>query len=805
MSDEWEDEFNLKTLQREKEFFAQDHPLTNRYNFKSFQDMVILVSTIMLVLFLSTFFPYTKNEEYLHTIRLLYLLCFLIFIPQLLFATVLRKIPEAHPLPFLYTSFIIIYTFSILHNIADKHGYPYSLSLCSTVIFPLLFFDRRRRVILLSLLHLCIALAVSFRFKDTSAFMNDVFNCTIWTVTGLILSKSLHSNQMNYINLKERQLNATLEIEKAKNEAKGVFLAKMSHEIRTPINAVLGFDEMILREADRADILGYAENIKSAGKTLLSLINDILDFSKIEANKMEIISTEYELASMLNDIINMVAQRAQAKGLEFSVKVDETTPRLLYGDDVRIKQCMLNLLTNAIKYTPSGSVTLALGWQKIDDYSAELRISVKDTGIGIKEEDIGRLSTAFERIEEERNRSIEGTGLGLSIVRQLLGMMGSRLEVRSTYGSGSEFSFSVTQRIVWWEPVGSFAETYRKAMMNSVRYRESFHAPDARILVVDDTKMNLTVIQGFLKRTLLQVDVVENGADMLNYVQQKKYDVIFIDHYMPGMDGIEALHRMRQLPGNVNAGVPCIALTANAVAGAREMYLAEGFTDYLTKPVDSSKLEQMLLDYLPESAVIRVKAEERPPEAVMLPEIEGIDTAAAVANCGSAALFREIADEFCAGTEERASQIEGYARQRDYKNYTVLVHALKSSARLIGAAELAGRAAELEALGSRPDAAAVAEGTPALLALYRSLSGRLRPYLERELPQPQGRIPMTREQFDGAVADVKQCILAFDFDTAEEIVRMMGQYTVPVGKETKFQRMRKYIFAGDRDALLNLL
>lgn len=804
MSDELKGLFHLKTSEKEKEFFSKTHPLTNKYNFKAYHDLVILIIGIMTLLFISTFIPYTMDDVYRIRVRVLYAGCAVAFLLQIPFLTVCRKFAESHSTPFLYLSFALMYAFSLLHNLADRHGYPYTLSLCCTVIFPMIFLDRKRRVVKLSFLHLGIALVLSYKFKMIDAFINDIFNCCIWTVTGIILGESLRRNQINYINLKEQQLSDNLEIEKAKNEAKSIFLAKMSHEIRTPINAVLGFDEMILREEDRKEILGYAENIKSAGKTLLSLVNDILDFSKIEANKMEIIKTEYDLASMLNDLINMVIQRAQAKGIDFNVAVDDTTPRLLFGDEMRIKQCVVNLLTNAIKYTNSGSVTLSVGWQKNDDHTAYLCFSVRDTGIGIKEEDIGKLFTAFERIEENRNRTIEGTGLGISIVNQLLTMMGSKLEIQSTYGSGSEFSFSILQDIVWWDPVGDFAENYRQAMESSSSYKESFHAPDARILVVDDTKMNLSVIREFLKQTQLQVDTVESGTDMLNYVQQKHYDVIFIDHYMPVMDGIEALHKLKALPENPNSNVPCIALTANAVSGAREMYLAEGFTDYLTKPVDSAKLELMLLSYLPGNLVTRITLANSGTDAKEpLPEIEGIDSAEAMANCGSRHVFRDAAADFCNSMEENAASIERYAQQKDFRNYTVLVHALKSSARLIGATELARAAAELEALSDRQDAAGIAEKTPALLAQYRSCAGRLQPFTA-ESPA-QGKLAMAKDMFTGAIADIKQCIQAFDFDTAEQILSMMEQYKLPVGKENKFQKIKKYVFAGNRSELLNLL
>ena len=384
------------------------------------------------------------------------------------------------------------------------------------------------------------------------------------------------------------------------NKAKSAFLANMSHEIRTPINAILGMDEIILRESNESETLSYASDIESAGKTLLSIINDILDISKIEEGKMEIIPVQYDLSSLVGDLVNMTRPRAERKDLRFDVHVDESLPHLLLGDEIRIRQCALNVLSNAVKYTEKGSVTLRVGYEELAEDRIALKVSVSDTGIGMKPEDMGRLFTPFARIEEQRNRSIEGTGLGMSITKQLLALMNSRLDVESVYGEGSTFSFSIEQPVVDWQPVGPLAKRYGA---NAARksYRELFHAPEARILVVDDTPMNLTVIRGLLKRTRIQIDTAGSGREALAMAARERYDVIFIDHMMPEMDGIETLHELRKLPGM--EGAPCVALTANAISGAREMYLEAGFSDYLSKPVDGPKLEALLQDYLPPEKV----------------------------------------------------------------------------------------------------------------------------------------------------------------------------------------------------------
>ncbi len=399
-----------------------------------------------------------------------------------------------------------------------------------------------------------------------------------------------------------------MERAEAADKAKSAFLANMSHEIRTPINAILGLNEVILRESGERDTLSYAADIQTAGKTLLSLINDILDFSKVEEGKMEILPTQYELGSVINDLVNMTRDRAEEKGLNFYAFVDETTPHLLFGDEIRVRQCALNLLTNAVKYTEKGSVTLTVGYEELDTDKILLKVSVSDTGIGLKPEDMERLCSPFARIEEWRNRNIEGTGLGLSITKQLLTLMGSSLQVESIYGEGSEFSFAIEQPVVKWWPVGEFKGHYEIGEEQRAARREAFHAPDARVLVVDDVAVNLTVVKGLLKETKIAVETAESGAAAIEKAARQLYDVIFIDHMMPQMDGIETLRELKKLPGTQHTVF--IALTANAISGSRKLYIDAGFTDYLSKPVDGGRLEEMLMKYLPPTKLISREAAE---------------------------------------------------------------------------------------------------------------------------------------------------------------------------------------------------
>ena len=633
---------------------------------------------------------------------------------------------------------------------------------------------------------------------------------------------------MEYIELvKTRQnIEDQLEIEKSANEAKSRFLSNISHEIRTPINAVLGFDEMILRESSDESIIGYAKDIQSSGKTLLTLINDILDFSKIEAGKMEIIPVEYELGSVINDLVNMAKMRAKDKQLEFTVDVNENIPHMLYGDEVRIKQCILNILTNAVKYTEEGSVNLNIDYEYvdaeklanmeddviIDDYIL-LKVKVKDTGIGIKEEDIDKLSAAFERIDEKRNRTIEGTGLGINIVNSLLAMMKSKLVVKSEYGKGSEFSFDLLQRVVDKEPMGDFATAYKNYQQETESYEESFHAPEGKILVVDDTKTNLTVIVGLLKKTQIQIDTAISGFEALDLVRKKKYDIIFLDHRMPEMDGIQTFHAMKEMDDNASIFTPVVALTANAISGSREMYCKEGFDNYMSKPVDPGKLEEMILTYLPADKVIRpgdegfvsnaAEVDEAEKKAMQdLLRVPGVDIEVAIERCGSADAARDVMKDFRMAITERAELIEKYEREGDIKNYTIYVHGLKSSARAIGAVDLGDQAEYLEKCGNDNWVEEIHDLTPELLALYRSYLGKLEILT---LEDDEGKEEIPPDDLENAYASIKEFVSASLFDSADDIMKMLEDYKIPAQYKDKHEEVKRLMAAVDRDGLLNIL
>jgi len=410
---------------------------------------------------------------------------------------------------------------------------------------------------------------------------------------------------IKYITEWQEKLN--LELKNAADEAiaagkaKSDFLANMSHEIRTPINAVLGMNEMIQREANDPVILSYAADIQSAGKNLLSIINDILDFSKIESGKMTIVPMEYDVSSVINDLVNMISSRAKNKNLKLVLDIDRNLPETLFGDDVRLCQIITNILTNAVKYTDSGSVTLTIRreYEEVIPENGDILniyVAVRDTGRGIREEDIDKLYATFTRIDEKNTRNIEGTGLGINITSSLLRMMDSELKVESVYGKGSVFYFTIPQKVVSNRPIGDYKERFKKATSAESKDNEKRTAPNARILLVDDTEMNLKVEANLLKRTKAKIDTAVDGLGALEKMASEKYDIIFLDHMMPGMDGIETLNKAREQ--DIIKNTPVIALTANAVGGARERYLEAGFDDYLSKPVKGKDIEGMLYKYI---------------------------------------------------------------------------------------------------------------------------------------------------------------------------------------------------------------
>ena len=586
-------------------------------------------------------------------------------------------------------------------------------------------------------------------------------------------------------------LDVTDEVEAASkleiaSQAKSRFLAQMSHEIRTPINAVLGMNEMILRESHEENTLEYAENIDSAGNTLLTLINSILDFSKIEDGKMDIVPVQYDTASMINDLVNSIEQRADSKGLTLNVNIDESIPASMVGDDVRVSQVIMNLLTNAVKYTPKGSVTFTMRVRNRDAERVQLYVSVADTGIGIRKEDIGRLFEAFARLDEEKNHTIEGTGLGISIVKSLLNMMGSKLHVESDYGEGSVFSFLIFQQIADATPIGDYQERIRKSHQKKGD-SDLIQAPKARILVVDDNDMNLKVSGNLLKLCGIKPDMVSSGEEAIEIMKQKTYDIVFLDHMMPGMDGIETLHTL-VAEDLIPPSTIMIALTANAVVGARDTYIDAGFRDYLSKPIELKELIRKLERYLPEEAYacenetpseivdmgthtpggsmktdsstgtdgsggeMTCESDEKskvvdaegsvhaPAQALSvvgddieasgsLPYNEealrsaGVDPEVGIGYCaGDAGFYAEMLRDFTNETEKKIEDLEARYSEEDWHGYQVQIHAMKSVLRMLGAAALSDQAKSLEDACKNSDIDFIKQNHKDMMEAYRKLS-----------------------------------------------------------------------------------
>lgn len=387
------------------------------------------------------------------------------------------------------------------------------------------------------------------------------------------------------------------------NQAQNRFFSSMSHEIRTPINTIIGLNEMILRETTSDEIAADAKDIQTASKMLLALINDILDMSKIESGKMDIVPVSYHVGDMLSEIVNMIWVRAKEKGLEFHIDVDQKMPSQLLGDEVRIKQILINVLNNAVKYTAEGSITLSIQCRRQEHGRAQIVYSVADTGMGIKKENIPYLFSAFKRVDEEKNRHIEGTGLGLSIVKQLVDLMGGDISVNSVYTKGTTFIITIPQEIVSEEEIGNIDIEARHAINARKYYKRSFEAPRARILIVDDNDANLMVEAKLLRDTKVQTETAGSGAECLQKTLKNRYDVILMDHLMPEMDGVVCLHEIRAQAGGLNQETPVIILTANAGSENQKLYKREGFDGYLTKPVTGGQLEAELLRHLPEEIV----------------------------------------------------------------------------------------------------------------------------------------------------------------------------------------------------------
>ena len=543
------------------------------------------------------------------------------------------------------------------------------------------------------------------------------------------------------------------------NELKSNFLANMSHEIRTPINAIMGMDDMILREQIGDNVREYAMNIQSASMNLLSLINGILDFSKIEAGRMEMVSGFYELASVLNDVIAMTQVRSTEKGLAFEVQIDEQLPESLYGDELKIRQILLNLLNNAVKYTERGRISFQV--KGVEDQTEadgiQLCFVVQDTGIGIREEDQAKLFQKFERLDEKKNRHVEGTGLGLAITGSYVDMMQGTITVESEYGKGSRFEVVIPQKVAGTEKIGNINDRVQQMLLEKGTYQVLFQAPEAKILVVDDNRMNLEIVKGLLRQTRMQIETCQGGGEMLQLITKKHYDLILLDHMMPEMDGVEALQKARKMTDSQCGNTPVVAMTANAIKGVREKYLKAGFDDYISKPIEGRKLEEMILRYLDPSLLrtekdVPQQTENRiecpvpePAKADImhfhlpetgLPEMEEFDFEYAMKLLGDADLLRLLLDDFKEFLGESMEKLQNCWKKlpetKAFDNYRIEVHAVKSTAATVGALLLSKLARLLELAAKEENLERMERLHPILLEEMKTHKERLEEATWRE-------------------------------------------------------------------------
>ena len=717
-----------------------------------------------------------------------------------------------------------------------------------------------------------------------------------------------------------------LELQKA-SKMKSDFLANMSHEIRTPMNAVIGMAEMALREELTPAARNYLGQIKTAGQSLLTIINDILDFSKIESGKLDISCEEYEPMSLVNDMVNIIMTRIGNKGIELTLDVNPDLPFELYGDSIRIKQVMINLANNAVKFTRTGNVHLKVDFQRTQEDTVELQVAISDTGSGIKEEDMDKLFKSFQQLDSKRNRNIEGTGLGLAISKQLVSLMHGRIWVDSVYGKGSTFSFSVPQRVVedrpsigrpegkvvaaglvessyiagemeidmprmgvvysrlgsekelaglvqmqagwlfveqplYTDEVHSFLREHpeitgvvlvnframRSYSLPNVRVVKKplyslslagvfhgedtyagftqmqtddfeFTAPEAEVLIVDDNAINLTVATGLLEPLNMRIETALSGKEAVEKITDKRYDIIFMDHMMPELDGVETTRIIRRLLGE-NGQVPIIALTANAMDGTKELFLSEGMNDFVAKPIELRVILSKLRAWLPEEKILRKKNRHREDERTEPSAaaeagagsekrdtelaIEGLDVQEAMRLLGNEKLFWAVLKEYYRVIEKKYNLIRNYEQKEQWREYTTEVHALKSSSRQIGALELASLAECMEAAGNAGQAALIHKTTPALLDQYIRYQKLLAPYFEEKaVSESGGRADWT--QLAEYFGELQEAMDNLDMDAMEEVVGRMGRHSYSGVQGEYFEKLKDAVDDIDTEACEKIL
>lgn len=594
------------------------------------------------------------------------------------------------------------------------------------------------------------------------------------------------------------------------NRAKTNFVSNMSHEIRTPMNSIVGITEILLRSRHSPKEQEYLLNIQSSGRVLLTIINDVLDCSKMEAGKMQLFDEPYDTCSLFHDLRISMENRIGHSGLELIYDIDQDIPCKLKGDMGRIRQVIINLVNNAIKYTEKGSVRFSVHVRQKNTDKVMLYYEVADTGIGIRKEDQKILFDAFQRVEMDRNRYVEGTGLGLTISQNLVNMMGGVIEVESEYGKGSRFFFTIEQTIIDPTPVSAVNYNGQKDNVTEKEAECLFIAPEAHILLVDDNELNLVVAKELLKPLRMQIDTAENGLQAVKMVRGSQYDLVLMDHMMPVMDGIEAAKAIRALPEDKYQKLPIIALTANAMVDARKEFLNAGMNGFVAKPIDFARICNQLKLWLPKDLVRDVPKEEAKKlladdlsDREIQPEDPqmGFSFEEGVNHCGSKAALMKTIRIFYRTIDSKANKIEQCLKEGLIGDYVIEVHALKSSALLIGAVPLSEAAKELEDYGKQGKTEVLEEKTPDVLTLYRDLKNILRPYAEKE---EDAKKEFSDGEWITALQQIHQCIEQFDLDGVDQIMEQLEEYQVPECIRESMDQLRVYVADVSMEEIMEL-
>ena len=588
--------------------------------------------------------------------------------------------------------------------------------------------------------------------------------------------------------------------------AKSEFLANMSHEIRTPMNAIIGLNDIIMEECGDTEIYGYAKDVQSAARNLLTIINDILDLSKVEAGKMELVIENYYIKDMADEIMGIMDMAASQKGLILKYECDQTIPCRYSGDDGRIKQILLNILSNAIKFTKKGYVRAYItGKPGRDNDEEQLTFCVEDTGCGIREEDLQKIFEDFRQVDSRRNRSVEGTGLGLAIVKHLVELMKGTIQVESVYDKGTTVTITIPQKIVDRQPVSEMKE----APQTEQKVTDGFTAPGVKVLIVDDNVINRKVARGFLKNYAFDLTEAESGPEAIERVRSDRYDLIFMDHMMPDMDGVEAAEIIRRDCGDNGTAPVLVALTANAMEGMRERFLEHGFQDFIAKPLDRTELNQLLLRWVPEKyrQTGDTEEESKPldPSAV---QIDGVDMEAVTQYySGDEEGFMELLDLYCIDGK-RKTELLHQVVDSDPLRYQIEVHGLKSASANIGAMEVSAMARAHENAAVQGDMEFIHSQFPLLMTEYEELLVNIRRFLEKR-GQEKGRkekLPcLTAQEFKEETSAALEELKHFRSQKCGERVETMLTHELPGDGEERLLEIQEQLRLYEDDKAEELL